>query len=409
MMHCPFSPHSSRRLLVPVFFTAALIALVAAPGAAQPVVNPRVVEFDPSADHSTLLEGGTPAVARYDFELYMAGASAPFHTVNLNKPAPGGDGKIRVDFASQVASWPLPGGIYESRVAAVGPGGTGRSAVSNQFEFVACGYTLSATTMNVGAASGSTNVTVTAPAGCSWTASSGASWVTMITTGGSGTGTVSFSYTTNSGGSSRNATLTIAGQTLTLTQAAAACSFALGTTTVNVGATASTGNTVSVTTTSGCAWTATTTTPWLTLTTGSGTGSGSLAFSVAANPNAASRSGSITVGGQTITVTQAGAACTYTLSPTTMNLPYTASAGNAVTVTTPGGCAWTATTGTPWVTLTGASGTGSGTITYGVGVNSGGSSRTGTITLGGQTVTITQAAPSVPAAPRNPRIVTTTE
>ena len=390
--------------ILPRVVLCALVGTAAA--SAQPVVNPRVVEFDPSADHATLLEGGVAAVERYDFELYLAGATAPFHVVNLGKPAPGTDGKVRVDFSTQVASWPLPGGTYESRVAAVGPGGVGRSDLSNQFQFVTCSYVLSAASMSVGSSSGSTNVTVTAPAGCAWTASSGATWVSMITTSGSGTGAVSFSYATNSATTSRTATLTIAGQSFTLTQAGVPCSYTVGTTTVNLAATATTGNSVPVTATSGCGWTATTTASWLTLTTASGTGSGTLVFSAAANPNASARSATITVGAQTITVTQAAAPCTYSVSPATVSLAYGSSSGHVVTVTAPAGCSWAATTGATWVTLTGATGSGGGTFSLGVSANTGSAARTATITIGGQTVTVTQAPPAAPAVPRNPRVLT---
>lgn len=288
-----------------VLSAAVAVLLAASAALAQPVVNPRQVEFDPSADHATLLEGGAPAVERYDFELYLAGATAPFHVVSLGKPAPGTDGKVRVDFASQVASWPLPGGTYESRVAAVGPGGAGRSSVSNQFQFVSCTYSLSAATMEVGATSGSTNVTVNAPAGCAWTASSGAAWVSMITTSGNGSGSVSFSYGANSATASRVATLTIAGQSFALTQLGVPCTITPATTTVNLGPGSSNGNGISLTVTSGCAWTATTATPWITLTTASGTGNGSVVFSVSANQGTTLRTGTITVGSQTVTVTQA--------------------------------------------------------------------------------------------------------
>jgi hypothetical protein len=61
---------------------------------------------------------------------------------------------------------------------------------------------------------------------------------------------------------------------------------------------------VSVTTTSGCAWTASSRVSWITVTSGaSGTGNGSVAFSVAANPGG-TRDGTLSIGGQTFTVTQ---------------------------------------------------------------------------------------------------------
>jgi hypothetical protein len=60
-------------------------------------------------------------------------------------------------------------------------------------------------------------------------------------------------------------------------------------------------------------------------------------------------------------------------------------------VTTTAGCAWTATSNASWITITnGASGTGTGTVMFTVAVNLGGS-RTGTLTVAGQTATVQQA------------------
>ena len=67
--------------------------------------------------------------------------------------------------------------------------------------------------------------------------------------------------------------------------------------------------TVTVTATAACSWTATSNSAFVTITSGSsGTGNGTVSFSVAANSSSSSRTGSLTVAGQTITITQAGAA-----------------------------------------------------------------------------------------------------
>src|SRR5439155_12138360 len=64
-----------------------------------------------------------------------------------------------------------------------------------------CTYALSPTSNpSVGSAGGSYNVSVTTATGCSWTAASGATWIT-ITAGasGSGNGTVTYSCAANTG------------------------------------------------------------------------------------------------------------------------------------------------------------------------------------------------------------------
>jgi len=110
---------------------------------------------------------------------------------------------------------------------------------------------------------------------------------------------------------------------------------------------------------------------------------------------------------KTLTFTISAAACTYSISPTSAS-PGAAQTTGSVTVTASGAsCTWTATSNAPsWITITGgASGTGNGTVTYSVAANTSTSSRTGTITVQGQTptvqgqtFTVTQANLSPPSA-----------
>ncbi|MDQ5988115.1 MAG: hypothetical protein CSYNP_03871 [Syntrophus sp. SKADARSKE-3] len=81
--------------------------------------------------------------------------------------------------------------------------------------------------------------------------------------------------------------------------------------------------------------------------------------------------------------------CTYTLSST--SIAYSAQTGTGSFIVTPSAetCAWTAASSASWITVTsGASGT--GTVSYSIAANTG-AARTGTITAGGQTFTVTQA------------------
>src|SRR4029453_12327468 len=117
----------------------------------------------------------------------------------------------------------------------------------------------------------------------------------------------------------------------------------------------------------------------------SGTGSADVTYSVQANTAMAARSTTITIGGQTHTVTQDAAAppCTFTINPSSQN--FTASGGEGrFTVTTQAGCQWSATSGAPWVNLSTVSGTGSADVTYSVQANTTMAARSTTITIGGQ-------------------------
>ena len=69
-----------------------------------------------------------------------------------------------------------------------------------------------------------------------------------------------------------------------------------------------------------------------------------VAFRVAANTGA-ERTGTLTIAGQTFTVTQAAAptaACAYTIAPPSQSIGASGGPGTTVTVTTTAGCAWTA-------------------------------------------------------------------
>jgi hypothetical protein len=145
---------------------------------------------------------------------------------------------------------------------------------------------------------------------------------------------------------------------------------------------------------------------WLTVSTGStGTGNGTVTYSAAVNTGA-SRTGTLRIAGQTVTLTQTAAACTFTISPTTQAI---GQAGGPATVslTTTSACAWTAASGVNWIAVTSAtSGTGNATVSYSVSANPAASTRTGTLTIGGKTLTVTQTAGVPPGAPHNLRIVT---
>jgi hypothetical protein len=233
---------------------------------------------------------------------------------------------------------------------------------------------------------------VTSATGCNWTASSSVGWLTISNGAtGSANGTVTYAFTANPTTQSRVGALTIGGQPVTITQAAG-CGYSINPGSASVGAAAATG-TINVTAGGTCAWSATSPVPWITFATAAtGTGSGGIDYSVAANPNSSSRSATLTVAGQSFVVTQAGAACSATLNPTSQNIA--AGGGNGGTaVTVPAGCTWSAVPSAGWITiLTGATGSGSGNVTYSVSANSTGSTRSGTVAIGGQLLNVTQAA-----------------
>jgi all-beta uncharacterized protein/BACON domain-containing protein len=264
-----------------------------------------------------------------------------------------------------------------------------------------CNYALGGSSQSVPFDGGSGSVSVSAGGACRWTASSNASWITITSgTSGTGNGTVAFTVAGNTGGE-RSGTLTIAGRTFTVRQAAAPpppCTFSIAPGSQNVGESGGPGA-VTVTASAGtCAWSATSNAPWITITNGAtGTGDGRVEYTVAANTGPA-RSGTVTIAGQTLTVTQAAAPppCSWTVAPTLQNVPDTGGTLTAGVTASAPTCAWTAVANDPWIAITaGSSGTGNGTVTFTVSVNTG-TARTGTLTIAGQTFTVAQAAPPPP-------------
>src|SRR4051812_47558598 len=377
---------------------AAILLLGIVPAvSAQSISDARRVEFTPSPDHNAVdPNSGAALVTNYTLNVYVAGGATSVSTANLGKPALDVDGMIRLDFVALLTT-PLSNGVvYESIVSAVGPGGTSPSARSNTFAFsLPCTPTISPTSSNLTTSAAATgSVAVSVGTGCTWAATSNASWIT-ITSGASGlgNGTVNYSVSANTGTTSRTGTLTVAGNTFTVTQAAAPCTFTISPTSSTLTSAVATTGTVTVTAATGCSWTATSGATWITISAGaSGTGNGTVSYSVGANTGTTSRTGALTIGGQTFNVTQPAAPCTFTIAPTLSNLTASVATTGTVTVTAGTGCGWTATSNAAWLTISaGASGSGNGTVNYSVAANTGTTSRTGTLTVAGQTFTVTQA------------------
>ncbi len=258
-----------------------------------------------------------------------------------------------------------------------------------------CSYGIGADQQSVTALGGPATIGVTAAAGCGWTAASQVSWITIASgANGSGNGTVVATIALNFG-AQRVGTVLVAGQTHTITQAAVlACSYTLSSTDQSSSAAGGTG-TVGVTTAGGCGWTAESQAAWISVTSGAaGSGNGSVQLAIAPNAGA-QRVGTVTIAGHTFTVTQAPGACTYSLNPTT---PVGARCSAATSAWRsrhkPGarGPRSAETTGSS--SRASSTGVGSGTLSYRMPLVSLGLlfSRTGTITISGNVLTVNQRA-----------------
>ena len=85
-------------------------------------------------------------------------------------------------------------------------------------------------------------------------------------------------------------------------------------------------------------------------------------------------------------------ACNFSLSPSSQSFDAAGGTGN-VSVQTSNDCSWTATSLVTWISVvSGASGTGNGTVVFQVQANITGQTRTGSLSIAGQTFTVDQAA-----------------
>jgi hypothetical protein len=286
------------------------------------------------------------------------------------------------------------------------PGCETSSTVSSGPNPVKCIVALDAPPM-MDAGGGTGSLTITTQRECAWDASTNVGWISGLSPAtGQGTADVSFRVSANEGLSTRDGLIEVNEVRARVSQRAP-CRYEVGPSSHNVGATGAVSS-ISISTASECAWTAATEAEWIELRPpAAGSGTGTVAFSVRLN-DGAQRTGSISIAGQQSVITQASnpapppppvpspppppppPACTYTVSPSSDNVPWPGGVSSA-SVSTTSGCRWTAASNAAWLTVAPASGIGSGRVEYHFLLNLGGP-RTGTLTIAGRTFTVIQGA-----------------
>jgi len=238
-------------------------------------------------------------------------------------------------------------------------------------------------------AGGSTSVGLTVAQNVNWSASTANPWITVTSPDqGAGSTTVSFVVAANPTVYQRQGEVLVAGKKVTVVQAGLKATVQHG---ELVFSTDGGSGWIDVFPEGNGQWQAITNDSWLTVALGqAGAGAGSVF--IVADPftnTSSSRTGSVTVAGQTIYVTQRG----YQLSinPKVAQIGSNAGAGE-FGVSAPLSAVWEAIATQPWITITGGtSGIGNGTLRYSVSENDTGATRTGRIIVSGQQYNITQA------------------
>jgi hypothetical protein len=308
-------------------------------------------------------------------------------------------------------------------------GTTGKqfAATDDAFPFCpgTCAYSISSTSDSFDSRGGRGSIEVTTKYGCTFMAvSNNPDWI-HVTSGSSSAsgraqpllsivGTVTYEVDPNTSGAGRKGTITVAGRTFTVNQSAtSSCTYSISSTSESFDPGGGTGS-IEVTTQADCTVTAVSNVAWITISPPAGGAKmkvqpllsyvHTVQYTVAPNTSGSDRTGTLTVAGKTVTVTQSP--CTYSISSTNQSFDSTGGTGSIEVTTAYMGCAATVTavSNAAWITISppGSSGNIKGqpllsfvyTVHYTVAPNTSGASRTGTITVAGQTVTVNQSATS---------------
>lgn len=253
---------------------------------------------------------------------------------------------------------------------------------------------LSPSSLAYGPLGGIRNVTLDLPDGCSWTAQLNATWFTTslpVDLRGTGSRTFAVSAAPNSF-EARASSIAIAGLTLPIQQTAGTCTAAVTATPASIAAAGGV-STIQVTPSDGaCAWQASATSRVQLGAGSSATGSGSFTATLPANPTNVAMAETVHVAGKTVTLNQAAGQCAVSLVPTATSFGSQAAQVVIRVNATGTACAWFPRTNASWITIPAEmlskQGTGDFHATFGA--NSTGATRSGTITILGQSVTISQ-------------------
>jgi hypothetical protein len=211
-------------------------------------------------------------------------------------------GNAYVTGSAQSADFPSTKGAFQTATGAV----RNTAFVSSiGTSTPSCSEYASPTSAFLYSAGGAATFSVVSASGCTWTAKSSASWITITSQGGPGVGALEIQVAANTG-ANRKGTVTVGKDKITITQAAASCSYQLsagGLSFLQTGGSQSVG----VTAGAGCEWVVSGLPLWLTVTSGaSGTGNGTVILNAVSNPFPGSRGGFPTIANTTVPSSQNG-------------------------------------------------------------------------------------------------------
>ena len=247
------------------------------------------------------------------------------------------------------------------------------------------GISITPTTREI-AQTGAGAAIVTSGSG-NWTAAVSDSWITLNSTSGAAGYPVAYTVSANPDVEDRVGYVYVAGYTHTITQKGLDCT--VNKTNVEVERDGGKGTVTITPTDTRSGWKARPNCDWISVSPTSGTGPGTVTYQVAPWYEVSTRSGTITVGGKTITIFQYGSRMELDAYSTSCDyythvIPITV---NALAITS-----WTVKPNASWISVVdGGNGKGGDLVSIAVGENPSYKARTGTVTIGTETFTVTQA------------------
>ncbi|CAN5882928.1 hypothetical protein BH18ACI5_BH18ACI5_09650 [soil metagenome] len=369
------------------------------------------VRFTVSSNGDPASRSARLTVNGQELQISQAGAPCAFRLSSTRETAiaSGEQRTVHVESSSALCQWSATsdvpwstiiggqthtgsGDVHFEVAALLGPPRIGSLTIAGQRleveQGTGCTYTTAVTALSIGAEGRTSEVGVSAPAGCTWKADSQAPWITILNGEiGSGSGRAMVRVDPTAG-PTRTGTIVVAGRTLTVTQSSGCAAIvqpASHAAPVGGGA-----GSLNVGSAIGCTWAAIASAPWIAITAGSsGNGAGQVQFTVAANLGPA-RAGSRTVAGQPVAISQPSG-CTFSVTPASFTLGPSAQT-STVSLSTGSACGWTAATADiPWLSFALSSGSGPGQVSLAVAANNG-PQRSSVVIVAGNPVSVTQAS-----------------
>ena len=252
---------------------------------------------------------------------------------------------------------------------------------------------VSPSSLSVGSGRGSTTVTLQEASSCRYSVSDNRSWLGVSPSTVAGNATVTVTFTANTSSSSRSGTVRIGTRNVGLTQSPpcpSAPSVSPSSLAVGSGRGSST---VRLQEASSCRYTLSDNRGWISVSPSTVAGNGTVTVSVTANSGTSSRSGTVSIGSRSVSVSQSGTtSCPTTPSVSSSSLSFgNVSSSQTVTLQEGSGCSYSVSDNQTWITVSPSSVAGNGTVTVTVTANSGNGTRSGTVTVGGRSVGVSQS------------------